>query len=313
MDLTLDVFSKNSEDYMMFSLKMPSINEVTKSWRIVFLDSFQFLPSSLELLTKNLLKSGKEKLKLMNDAFSQTEIDFVLRKGSYPYEHMDAWEKFDEQSLPIKEAFYSQLTDCNITDDDYEHANAVWKTFEMKSMADYHDLYLKTDVLLLGDIFENFRELCLLYYRLDPLHYITLPSMAWDACLRMSPVQLELIVDPDMYQFMETGIRGGISMITHRYAEANNRYTPNFDSSKPSTFILSLDANNLYGYSMVQQMPTSSFKWLTGDELIGLNVMSLSKDSDVGYIFEVDLNYPMRLHDAHNDYPLAPEILQDTT
>jgi hypothetical protein len=134
-------------------------------------------------------------------------------------------------------------------------------------MGEYHDLYLKTDVLLLADVFENFRELCLDYYGLDAAHYFTSPGLAWDAALKLSKVKLELLTDPDMFLMVEKGIRGGISVISNRYSVANNKYMgPSYDETKPSKFITYLDANNLYGWAMCQPLPTSDFKWIDPED-----------------------------------------------
>ena len=176
-------------------------------------------------------------------------------------------------------------------------------------MGEYHDLYLRTDVLLLADIFESFRETCLRYYSLHPCHYFTAPGLSWGACLRKCGIILELLSDPDMHLMIEKGIRGGISTITHRHAKANNKYLKDFDPTKESSYIvyLRVDANNLYGWAMSQYLPTSEFRWLKEEEAAGLDVMGIADDGETGYILEVDLEHPEELHDLHNEYPLAPE------
>ena len=146
---------------------------------------------------------------------------------------MDCVERFAETELPPIEKFYSQLSDSNISTEDYEHAQKVWKTFSIKNLGEYHDLYLKTDVLLLSDVFEAFRNVMMKNYKLDPANeYFTLPNFAWDAMLKNTGVVLEQLTDIGMYQFCEQGIRGGISIITHRHAKANNKYMKDYDPSK---------------------------------------------------------------------------------
>ena len=130
----------------------------------------------------------------------------------YPYDYVDCLSKLDEKQLPPIEEFYSHLTEEGISEDDYEHAKTVWKEFKIKSMSDYHDLYLESDVLLLADVFENFRNVCLKNYKLDPAWYYTTPSIAWDAALKMTGIELELLTDPDMLLMIEKGIRGGVSI-----------------------------------------------------------------------------------------------------
>ena len=160
---------------------------------------------------------------------------------------MDSFERFRETCLPPMPEFYSQLTQAGITEEEYRHAQNVWKEFGCMNLGEYQDIYVASDVVLLADIFQRFRQLCLLFYKIDPVHCYTAPGLAWQAALKMSGVHLELLTDPDMYLFVEKGIRGGVSMISKRYSKANNKYMESFDSSKESTYITYLDANNLYG------------------------------------------------------------------
>mgnify|MGYP003433875613 CR=1 FL=1 len=187
-----------------------------------FLDSFKFLGTSLDALTQNLLKSGEDKFQITKNAFPGSST--VFRKGIYPYEYMDSYSRFSETELPPQSAFYSQLNDHHITDEEYQLAQAAWTEFECKTMKNYHDFYLKLDVALLADVFENFRAISHSAYGLDPAHYWTLPGFSWDACLKETGVKLELFTEPDAnkYLFIENAIRGGVSMITHRHAKANN-------------------------------------------------------------------------------------------
>jgi hypothetical protein len=183
-----------------------------------FLDSFKFMASSLDKLTKGLGKDDFKNLNLMTSHYTREQQEMLKRKGVYPYEYMDGFDKLEETNLPPKSRFFSSLTNENISDADYGRAQNVWNTFSMKTMRDYHDLYLKTDVLLLADVMENFRKVCRTNYGLDPLWYYTAPGLAWDATLKLTKVKLELISDPDMYLLIERGIRGGISTITKRHA-----------------------------------------------------------------------------------------------
>ena len=197
-----------------------------------FIDSFAFMSSSLEKLASNLSDEG---FIYTREYFTdQNEFKLMKKKGVYPYDYMDSFSKFNDIELPKREDFYSLLTDENISKDDYSHAEDVWNIFNLRNMGEYHDLYLKTDILLLVDVFENFRKTCLTYYRLDALHYINSPGLAWDAMLKMTKINLELITDIDMQLFIERGMRGGISYIAHRHAEANNKYMKNYDPSKVS-------------------------------------------------------------------------------
>ena len=224
---------------------------------------------------------------------------------------MDSFDKFKEQ-LPPKEEFYSILNDKHIKDEDYKHAQNVWNKFNLKNMGEYHDLYLQSDILLLADVFENFRKTCLEYYKLDPCHYFTSPGLSWDAMLKMTDIKLELMTDIDMFQFIEKGLRGGISYIANRYGKANNKYMKEYDEKAPSKYIMYLDANNLYGWAMSQYLPTGGFKWMTQKQIDKINLANYKEDSDKGIILEVDLEYPEELHNQHNDYPLAAEKIKVT-
>ena len=184
------------------------------------------------------------------------------RKGVYPYDYVTSFERLKETKLPPKEVFCSKLYNTHITDEDYQHAHNVWNAFSCQTLQDYHDIYLQSDVLLLADVFENFRKACFEHYKLDPAHYYTVPGLAWDACLKETKQKLQLLTDYDMLMMFEKGIRGGITHISKRYAEANNKYMKEFDKTKPSTFIQYLDANSLYASAMTRKLPTHGFKWM---------------------------------------------------
>ena len=275
-----------------------------KKFEIRFIDSFKFLQTSLSNLVSNLQPSDFTNLQKN----VKNNHSLLTRKGVYPYDYVTSIEKLQETKLPPKEAFYSLLYDEEISDEDYQHAHNVWNTFNCQTLQDYHDLYLKSDVLLLADVFENFRKTCLKYYKLDPCHYYTAPGLAWDACLKLTKQELQLLTDYDMLMMFEKGIRGGISHISKRYAEANNKYMINCNKEKP-TYIQYLDANNLYGWAMSQKLPTHGFKWMDIDIPSVIKLLE-KKDTKTGYIFEVDLEYPQSLWEEHNDYPLAPEKIK---
>ncbi len=223
---------------------------------------------------------------------------------------MDCVERFEEPAFPPKEAFYSVLNDEHISDEDYVHATNVFNSFVCRNMGDYHDLYLMSNVLLLADVFENFRSVCLNAYNLDPCHFCTSPGLAWQACLKMTDVELELLTDPNMYLFIEKGLRGGISMICNGYSKANNPYVPDYDPTQENSYVMYFDANNLYGWAMSQPLPTGECDWLTDQEIADVDVTDVADDNEQGYILEVGLQYPSELHDFRNDYRLAPEKMK---
>ena len=296
----------NEEKYISFSkeivvgeYKNKKGEKVEVKHEIRFLDSFKFMASSLESLVGNL---GLEKLIQTKKEFG-TRFELISRKGIYPYDYMNGIKKFSEEKLPQKEKFYSKLNDSNISDEDYDHTQRIWKEFGMKNLGEYHDLYLKSDVLLLADVFEEFRNVCMANYSLDPAWYYTSPGLSWDALLKHSGVKLELLTDPDILLLFEKGIRGGISMISNRFGKANNKFMgEKYDPWSPSKYLAYLDANNLYGWAMMKPLPVGDFKWM--------NEKELGHWGDFPCILEVDLEYPRGLHDLHNDYPLAPERLK---
>lgn len=306
-DYQLDCIPKGLEDYVTFSLVKRVRGKIVS--RIKFMDSCQFLPASLDSLVQNLAQGGVDKFPTLTTFFKQN-VDLILRKGIFPYEYMTDESKFDDASLPPIAEFYSSLKGESVTTEEYEHAQNVWRAFNIRNLGEYQDLYVQTDVLLLADVFQNFRNFCFDNYKLDPCQFFTLPSFGWSACLLMTKVELELLRDKEMYQFFELGLRGGVSVICHRHAVANNPVLGNFDESLPETYILYLDANNLYGWAMIQYLPVSGFRWLSEQEIAQLDIDQVADDSDVGYVLEVDLLYPQHLHGDHNDYPLAPERLK---
>ena len=178
------------------------------------------MAASLDKLVDNLPKDNFNNVKRY---YTHDKLSLLTRKGVYPYEYMNSLEKLKESQLP-REAFYSRLNDEGIGDEDHTHAKKVWKTFEMKNLEDYHNLYNQVDVFLLNDVFENFRDIRIKNYNLDPAHYYTSPGLAWDAALKVTEVELELLSDMDMLLMVEKGIRGGVSMISNRYGKSNNKY-----------------------------------------------------------------------------------------
>ena len=307
----IDVIAQNSEKFITFGFD-----------HLLFKDSYSFLQSSLDKLVKlNKYKSidGKDvlidgweknfKFSRQNEYIKNTyDLNLLTEKGVYPYDYMDRWDKFDEKELPPHECFYSELAGGNISDQDYKKAGNVWKHFKLLNLGEYHDLYLKTDVLLLTDVFENFRTMCLDYYGLDPAHYYTLPNFAWDAMLLKTGITLEQIHDLEMYEMIEKGLRGGVCQVSQKHITANNKYMKSYNKDVVSSYINYLDANNLYGVAMSQKLPYADLQWSDdiSDEADVLNY----NDGDYGYILEVDLEYPQELHNLYSDYPLAPEKIR---
>ena len=289
----IDVIPNNYERYQSFTIG-----------RLKFLDSFQFLPASLDSLAQQMnVNDFKYMTRFVPD---ETKRALMLRKGVYPYDYMTSMDKFDETQLPPQSAFYNRLTDEPLSDEDYELAQQIWTEFECRTLRDYHDLYLKSDIFLATDIVENFRDKSQELYGLEPLHYYSLPGLSWDAALKHSEVELELITDIDMYLMVEKGIRGGISMISHRYAEANDpRMGDAYNPNKPTKTLMYLDANSLYPTAMCEPLPIDQFTMV--DEPNNFDVMEVADDAEIGYILEIDGYVPKEKHEQFNDYPIAPE------
>ena len=349
-----ECLGENSEKYISFSVKIKNENEDT--FKIRFLDSFKFMPSSLSSHVNNLAETNNDGFKCceksmefveinadykavyrcnkcsttknkqldkdiitkkFKNTYSQSKNDsqfrLLLRKGVYPYEYMDSWEKFDEKTLPSIKNFYSNLNLENITNTDYEHAKKVWNTFKLKSLGEYHDLYVLTDTLLLADVFENFRDLCLEIYGLDPCYFYTAPGLSLQAALKTTKQELQLLTDIDMLLMIESGIRGGICQPVKNYAKANNKYMKNFDKNIESSYIMYWDANNLYGKAMCEKLPTNGFKWVNekfSDINKAIEFVLNYKNGDKGYILEVDVHVPKKLQKLHNDLPFLAEQLK---
>ena len=243
--------------------------------------------------------------------FCDNDLDkfiMLLRKGVYPYEYIDEWDKFNEKVLPGKDSYYSNLTLENISEIDYAHANNVFKKFNINNLGEYHDLYVRSDTLLLVDIFENFRQSCFENYELDPAYFVSLPGLAWQACLKKTNVELELLTDYDMLLMVEEGIRGGICHAVQRYAKANNKYMKDYDRKKKSSYIQYLDANNLYGKAMTEKLPVKGFRWMEDISKIDEDFVKVyNKNDNIGYILDVDVDYPSKLQNLHGDLPFLPE------
>ena len=178
--------------------------------------------------------------------------------------------------------------------------------------SDYHDLYVQSDSLLLADVFENFRDMCLKEYELDPAHFLSLPGLAWQACLKKTNIELELLTDYDMLLMVEEGIKGGICHSIHRYAKANNKYMKNYNNNEESSYIQYLDANNLYGWAMSKKLLVNGFKWIkTAESVINEDfIKNYDENNDKDDIFEVDVKYSKKLHELHSELPFLPERME---
>ena len=292
----IKIIPKNTEKYLSFSVGC-----------VHFKDSYQFLSESLAVLVQNLMDKGPDHFVYVNKFIKDDEQQELLKqKGIFPYNYMKDVRVLRKKHLPKKEEFFNDLTCQHITKDEYDFAQKVWDRFSCKTFQDYMEIYLLADCLLLCDVFENFRSNCLQQYNIDPCYYFSAPHFTFDAFLRHSSLTLELLSDINQYLFIIKGIRGGMSMVSKRHAVANNKYVEGYNSSKSSSFILYLDANNLYGRAMQEYLPWKNFEWMSPHQLNYDFIKRLEPEGEVGCIIQCSLEYPVALHDYHSDYPLAP-------
>ena len=286
-------------------------------------DSCKFMQDSLSNLVDNLsqLKINKIDNDVLIKRFYNTyqlcdndinKFNLLLRKGVYPYEYMDSWKRFNETELPSKDKFYSTLNLEDISDDDYAHAINVWNTFNISNLGEYHNIYVKLDTALPADVFGNFRDKHIETDKLDPAYFLTTPGLSWEACLKKKTgVKLELLTDENMSLTYKEGIRGGISNKVHSYAETNNKYMKNYDKNKESSFLMYVDANNLYDWAMSKKLPVDGFKWVDYLSMFTEDFRkSYDEERDVGYLLVVDIEYPKTLCMLHSDLPFLPDKMK---
>lgn len=294
----LNVIAKNKEQFCFMRID-----------RFTLLDSCSFLGASLETVTQALHKKGKQYFKHVCTFEKDTKKqELLFRKQIFPYSFLNSTEKLKYPGLPPQEAFFNVLTDQGISDDDYQHALKVFDVFKCKDFEDYLTLYVRLDTLLLTDIFETWRKMCFNNYGLEIVKYVSLPSYAFDVLLKMTGVELELISSIDIFNFINSSVRGGQCNATHRYGVANNKYLKDYDPRKPDEYILHYDVTNLYGTVMCQSpIPLSHFRWLSDKEIDNFNIYNLNPDGEIGYFVEVSLEYPESIHDLTSDFPFCPQ------
>ena len=290
----------NKEKYISFTKYIDGL-EVS----LRFIDSLRFLNASLDKLIRNL-----DDLPFLNRVFADLtphQRDLLSNKGIFFYEYLDDMKKLYETDFPTIDKFYSKLNDSNINEKEYQHALKVYQDLDCKNLMDYLLHYLNSDVILMVDVIEKFRQESIEIYGLDPLNYFTLPGYSFDAMFKYTKVELELLTDIDMLMFIERGVRGGVSQCSNRHSKANNQYMPDFDDTQESKYIMYFDVNNLYGNAMEKPLPTGGFRWLSDEELKSIDINLLVEESVKGWILEVDLEYPQEIHDEHKDLPFCPE------
>jgi len=304
----INIIARTSENIISFE------KPITEKLKARFIDSFAFMASSLDTLASNL---PKDKMRNTRKEYPNERLfNLASQKGIFPYEYVTDFSKYEEPGLPSKESFYNSLSNQHISNEDYLMAEEVFSAFGCMNLGQYSDNYLKIDVLLLADIFEEFRDICLRNYKLDPAWHYSAPGLSWNAMLKSTGERIHLVTDYEMFLFLEEGVRGGFCQVSKCYVKANNPSLPNHNPAEQEKYIFYIDANNLYGFSMNLYLPSDNFQWLSPRHLTIFNELSIKNipdDCNVGYIFEVDLEYPASLHEEHNDFPLCPEKIVTPT
>jgi hypothetical protein len=230
----------------------------------------------------------------------------ILRqKGVYPYKWVDSIAKFQWTELPPIEEFYNDLTRKPCSQEDYQHAQNVWTTLQCKTFGEYHYHYLMADLVLLAEVFEEYRTKGLSDFQLDPAQFVKAPSFTYKAFLKFIGHPIQVMWDNDMYQFFRDALRGGYCSIGE--LSFANVY------GKQNECIVGFDINSLYPTAMLHPMPLSDFEWISGEEGQSvLNDMSYNwLESEIGYWLEVDIDCPKEIHDKVAAYPLFPEKIDN--
>ena len=312
-DWNLTVIPQTTERYLSLTAQIPSgFTQKTKRQRFFslrFIDSYQFLQSSLANLVSNL---SLGKLKLCSSlGWPQ---DLIQAKGVFPYSWLNSIERLDANALPEIEACFDPFSDSNVSGEDYARAQSAWDALQCTTMRDYTLAYLRLDVHQLADVFEEFRSVAMKDDGLDPAHYLTAPGLSWDAAFLSTGAEVDLISDPTMFQFFESGIRGGMVFVNQHRIVANTPRVPEmFNPEEAFCDLLYVDANNLYGQALSMPLPQKEFRWMEQAELDHFDVLSYNVDGPEGCVLEVDMDYPPEVQDRTCDLPLAPERMTTHT
>lgn len=294
------VINKNSENNMVIFYR-----------RYIFLDSFNFLDSSLANLMTIALRDNEKPdtpaFPLILDYVNgcQQKYTLLCRKGVFPYSHLSSLETLKESKLPSKEHFFDDLKNEPVSVDDFHHANNVWREFKCKNLQDYLEIYLSCDVLALAQIFENYREIGLREFSLDPTYYFSAPHFSWNCMLHYTGVEIELIQDQSIWDWIRKSIRGGLTYVATRYMKANLEHLADYDVNSPRTELRYLDVRGLYSFCLRRPLPLRNYRWLTRKQIERFDINNIRQGT--GYILEVDVSYPPELHSLLRDLPPLPE------
>ena len=306
----LNCIAQTSEKFMSLNAKVPmgvSKQGRTIFFTISFIDSFQFMSTSLATLAEN--QTSLPMTEKLKQDIPTLSTDVLRRKGVFPYTYFSSFLVLDETSLPSREKFKNDLTGEACSEEDYQHAHRAWQEFRCQNFKDYMMCYLELDVRLLSDVFEEFRRMSLVQDGLEPVHFVSLPGLSFMSAFKMTGETIHLLQDPFIYNLFERGIRGGLTFVNTHYAK--DEFFEH-EGRKYRNILTYWDQNNLYGAAMTEKLPHSNFKLLTEEEIQNLfptaqQILDLDTEGDTGFYFEVDLHYPSNIHHSTADFPLAPE------
>ena len=300
----LDVIAQTKEKYMTLSAKIPvdkTKEDKTIFFTIKFLDTFQFMASSLSNLVNNL--ESLPQTKSLQRKYRNVSHEVLRRKGVFPYSYFKSLDTLKETALPSIVEFKNDLTGEECSVEEYQHAERAWQEFNCQTFSDYMEAYLRLDIHLLADVFEAFRQKCLDEDVLDPVHFVSLPHMTFLSAFKMTQEKIDLLNNIEMYSLFEQGIRGGLTFV-------NKHVIKYKETASERTFPLYIDQNNLYGSALSKPLPHSNFKWVDEDGIKFFsdsnNILALDDNGDTGYLFNFDFVYPDSIKKATKDFPLAP-------
>jgi hypothetical protein len=307
--LISSVLSKQSDCLFSFNVNRATSNTGGKrEYGLRFIDSINFLKGSLDDLASTLFNGGYEMdnarkvLKQLN--YSEEAITLSLQKGVFPYEWLDDSKKLMQEELPEQSAFFSQLKNAGITNEEYARAKSVWHAANCKNMIDYLKLYLWVDILLLMEVFENFRDKICVNYTLDPINFVSSPGLALNIALYMQNVSIDLLNDYDVITQFQHSIRGGFTTLVEPHVIANNKNCPNYDDKKENIDMLYLDFNSMYAGILADELPTGNFYCLTENEIRNFDVFAKPME-EYTYALEVDYTIPPDIARQTDDLPLG--------
>jgi len=299
----IQILAKSSEKILSLAIE----------GKIRFIDSNLHLTQSLSVLSDTLKKGGTDKFictRQMIPGRLESEYELLLGKQAFPYEYINT-NNIDSYSisLPPREAFFSSLKNSTVSEDVYKNACKIYKSFNCKSLRDYLRLYNKLDVGILADVIEDHRKTCRIMYQVDPLNFLTLPSLAFNVGMSVSRQTLDYIRDVDLYLEVKRATRGGVVNFSTRYAKANIPTEPDYNSELPESHLIQLDINSLYSFAMTKCLPTRNFRKLSQDEVEALDISNIDEEGPRGYLLNVDVKVPNSkvLHEFLADLPPLPE------